>query len=103
MSAEIAALVTSGVGALTVLGGGVAWIWNKIEKRFDEVEKKLAACERREARHQSTSATHLMVIELLWQEVKRRSRGASNDVLDRAGRLLDELKEKKHDKEDDDD
>jgi hypothetical protein len=33
------------------------------------------------------------VIELLWQEVERRSRGAPNAVLGRARKLLDELKE----------
>lgn len=89
---DTAALVTAIVGGLGTAGGGIAWLWNRIERRFEDVESKLEACERREIRHQRTTAAHLTVIELLWQEVKRRTRGAPNDTLKRAGELLDDLK-----------
>lgn len=89
---DLAAIITASVGALGTLGGGVAWLWNRIEKRFSEVDRQLAECRDREGRHQKTAAAHLTVIELLWQEVKRRSRGSPNDTLKRAGEILDDLK-----------
>jgi len=92
---EIAALITAVTGLLVALGGGVVWLWARVEKRFASVEAKLDECERREARHLKTAAAHLTVIELLWQEVKRRTRGA-NDVLERAEKLLDDLKKDDH-------
>lgn len=88
---DLAAIITAGVGALGTVGGGVTWLWARVEKRFDEVETKLAACEKRESDQREINAKHLIVIELLWQDVKRRSRGAS-DVLERCGKLLDDLK-----------
>jgi hypothetical protein len=88
---EVAVLMTSVVGALTAAGSAVAWLWTKVEARFDDVEKKLEACEQRELLHKDTTAKHLIVIELLWQ-VARKSRGAS-DVLERCEKLLDDLKE----------
>lgn len=101
---EIAALITAISGALAVLGGGVAWLWARVEKGFREVKTELEACRKREAdAHESAAALkvalrereakHLTVIELLWQEINRRSRGAPNAVLIRAGKLLDDLKE----------
>jgi hypothetical protein len=97
---DIAVLITSGVGALTAAGGAVAWLWNKIEKRFEKVEAELEACRQRESNAKARESQlmlhatkHLMVIELLWQEVERRSRGAPNAVLGRARKLLDALKE----------
>lgn len=88
---EVAAVITSVIGALGVAGGAVKWLWVKIEKRFQQVEDKLAACERREVRQKETTAKHLIVIELLWQ-VARKSRGAT-DVLGRCEKLLDDLKQ----------
>lgn len=97
---EIAAIITSVVGALAVAGGAVKWLWSKVERRFEKVEAELAACQAREAHAAKREAElmihaskHLMVIELLWQEVERRSRGAPNAVLGRARKLLDDLKE----------
>ncbi|MBA4010073.1 MAG: hypothetical protein C0486_15010 [Erythrobacter sp.] len=101
---DLAAIITAGVGALGTLGGGVTWLWARVEKRFSEVERKLEACERREAdstKRERTlemsmrdqAAKHVTVIELLWQEIERRSRGAPNAVLGRARKLLDDLKE----------
>jgi hypothetical protein len=89
---EIAVLITSVVGALTAAGGAVTWLWAKVEARFKDVEQKLEDCEKRELRQKDTTAKHLIVIELLWQEVERRTRGP-NPVLERAGKLLDDLKQ----------
>lgn len=101
---EIATLVTSVAGALATVAGGVAWLWNKVEKRFQDVEKELDACRQREASAAKRETNlmlhaqkHLMVIELLWQEIERRSRGAPNAVLGRARKVLDDLKEEAND------
>lgn len=97
---DIAAIITAVAGALAVAGGAIKWLWGKIEQRFQKIEKELAACQAREAdaakretKLMIYASKHLMVIELLWQEVERRSRGAPNAVLGRARKLLDDLKE----------
>jgi hypothetical protein len=102
---DLPAIITSTVGALTAAGAAVTWLWNKVEKRFEHIEDELAACRAREAKASKREAVlmihankHLAVIELLWQEVERRSRGAQNQVLERARKLLDDLKsEASHD------
>lgn len=94
---EIAAIITSVVGALAAAGSAVAWLWNKVEKRFAEVEAELKKCQARERTASEREAKHLTVIELLWQEVERRSRGSPNAVLGRARKLLDELKKDPND------
>lgn len=104
MMSELAAIITAGTGAVGLLGGGFAWLWARVEKGFDKVESELAACRARETESsrreaklivqvRETSAKHITVIELLWQEVERRSRGSPNAVLTRARKLLDDLKE----------
>jgi hypothetical protein len=100
----MAELLTAIVGALVALGSGVAWLWARVEKGFKEVKRELEACRQREADATKSEAAlkvalrereakHLTVIELLWQEIERRSRGAPNAVLGRARKLLDDLKE----------
>ena len=88
---EVAVLITSIVGALSATGAAIAWLWNKIEKRFEKVESALEECRKREAKSTEREGKHLTVIELLWQEVERKARGP-NAVLDRAKRILDDLK-----------
>jgi hypothetical protein len=105
---ELAAIITAGTGAIGLLGGGIAWLWARVEKGFGEVKAELRACQERESESskreadlrvqlRETSAKHLTVIELLWQEVERRSRGAPNAVLGRARKLLDDLKKETDD------
>lgn len=101
---ELAAIITAGTGAVGLLGGGITWLWARVEEGFQEIRADLKDCQEREAEStkreaallgtlRETSARHVTVIELLWQEVERRSRGAPNAVLGRARKLLDELKE----------
>lgn len=97
---EIATLIGSLVGVLTVVGAAFKWLWDKVQQRFEKIEAELEACREREkdaTKREGVllvhASKHLMVIELLWQEVERRSRGAPNAVLCRARELLDDLKE----------
>lgn len=101
---DLAAIITASVGVLTASGGGIAFVWNKVERGLQEVRGELRKCEDREKemvnremqlRRQmlETSAKHVTIIELLWQEVERRSRGSTNPVLARVRKLLDDLKE----------
>ena len=83
--------------ALTAVGGGIAWLWNKVEARFLAVEAKLAECERRENRQKDVGFVYLRVIDLLMEHIEARVRG-NHPVLDKARSLLDELKEKHGDK-----
>lgn len=79
-------------GALVPVGGGIAFVWNKIEARFQEIEGKLQDCHDREVEHQERRTVQLTVIELLWQEVSRSNPDAW--VIKRAKQLLDGLKDR---------
>lgn len=92
---SISEAILAGVAVLGALGTSGAFVWDKIEKRFKEIEAKLEKCERRERESQERRAVQLTVIELLWQEVKRLAPKA--DVLDRAHKLLDDLKRPRDD------
>lgn len=95
--AIITALVGGG-GALTAIGAGAKFIWNKIEARFERIEKELAECRKREtaamareADSRERRAMQITVIELLWAKVKEMDPTAG--VLERAKHILDELKQ----------
>lgn len=97
-AAEIVTAVFGGSGALAAIGGGIRFVWNKLEARFTNIEKELAECRarellaiKREADSRERRAKQITVIELLWQKVKDLDPRAQ--VLDRAKHLLDELKE----------
>lgn len=82
-----------------MLGGGVKFLWVKIEARFSKIETELEDCRRRErealvreAESRERRAIQITVIELLWLKVKEIDPAAH--VLDRAKHLLDELKER---------
>jgi len=95
MMNEAGEIITAvgGLGALlTVIGSGVAFVWNKVEARFTSIETKLDECERRELDSTERRATLLTVIELLWGKVREFDPEA--DVLGRAKDLLDKLKRK---------
>ena len=89
---DLAAVITAMVTVLGTMGAAIKWLWAKIERRFTDVEHKLAACEAREKRQLDLNGKQLIVIELLWQEVDRRTRGSS-PILKRSSKLLDDLKE----------
>jgi hypothetical protein len=93
---EITDLITAVVAACSVagglVGGSIAFVWGKVEKRFLEIEGELRKCKKREDRGQERRSRQLIVIELLWQEIQRLAPGPLPPVLLRAKRLLDELK-----------
>lgn len=97
----MAELLTAIVGALSLLGGGVAWLWRRVEKGFAEVKAELKACQEREAAatrretalqlsFREQAAKHLLVIELLWQAASKSK--ASAPTLARCKQHLDDLK-----------
>lgn len=89
MSVAIENLVAA-APIMTLSGGAVAWLWSKIEKRFKRIEEELEKCRQRELHALERRGTHLTVIELLWNEIKRLAPDA--EVLDRAQHLLERLK-----------
>lgn len=85
-------IITALVAAIIPIGGGSAFVWNKLERRFREIEDRLEECHAREIESQQRRAVQLTVIELLWQELKRHAPEAP--VLKRAKRLLDDLRQR---------
>lgn len=84
-------IITAAVAALTPIGGGIAFIWRKIEKRFADFETRLKECQDRERASLDRRAVQLTVIEILWQEVARLA--PDTTVLKRAKKLLDDLQD----------
>lgn len=97
MAVDLAAILIAGTGALGSLGTAFAFIWNKVEARFKELERKVEECEQREKKALVEKAQQLTVIELLWQEVQHLA--PNSEVLERAGRLLDSLRSAKEEPE----
>lgn len=98
MADLVSALFGAG-GALVTAGGGLRWIWSKIEGRFAALEAKVAAaeqaleeCRTHEAESRERRAIQLIVIELLWSKIQELAPDAP--VLQRAKKLLDDLKDK---------
>lgn len=86
----IAEIITASGIALGTIGGGVAFIWNKVEQRFKHIEAQLLECQKRETESHERRGAQITVIELLWQELMRVAPDAP--VLKRAKKLLDDLK-----------
>lgn len=86
-----AEFIVAGTAALGSIGGGIAWLWDKIDKRFREIEAKLAACEEREGAGLVRRERMLTAIELMWQEIERVAPGSV--VLLRVKKLLADLKQ----------
>lgn len=90
---HLPAIITAFVALLGAAGAAIKWLWDKIEARFVKIETALEECEKRELASNERRGKHLTVIELLWAEVVRLSKGGQNNVLNRAKHLLDELKD----------
>jgi hypothetical protein len=92
---HIPAIIMAIVAVMGGVGAGAKFIWNKIEKRFAEIDLKLDECEKREEQAHLRRTTHLAVIELLWAEMQRVH--PKSAVLARAKKLMDDLKAKQID------
>ena len=88
---SVGEVITAAVAALTPIGGGIAFIWRKIEKRFADFETRLKECQDRERASLDRRAVQLTVIAILWQEVTRLA--PDTTVLKRAKKLLDDLQD----------
>lgn len=76
---------------LPTVGGGIAWIWNRIDKRFRAIDLELENCRNREVESIERRGVQLAVIELLWAELMRIA--PQTPVLARGKKLLDQLKD----------
>lgn len=84
------AIITASATLLATLGAAGRFLWNKVERRFDEIEEALEACRAREAAGMRINATQLTVIELIWNDLKKLQ--PKSGTLARAHKLLDDLK-----------
>jgi uncharacterized membrane protein len=87
---DLGIIISAAIGALAPVGAGVAFIWNKVERRFNEIEDQLEACRRREIAASRINATQLTVIELIWNDLKKLQ--PKSGTLARAHKLLEDLK-----------
>lgn len=80
---ELTDAINTGIAVAGCLGGGLAWLWARVEKMNRRVKSDLEACE--DARN-----TQLIVIELFWRALEDLA--PQSRVLIRARSLLDESK-----------
>jgi hypothetical protein len=83
-------IITAAGVALTIAGGGVKFVWTKVEARLTKIETDLKTCETRHQNEKHRTTTQTIVIELLWAEVKRLA--DDSPVFERAKSLLDKIK-----------
>lgn len=88
-----AAIITAAGTTIVPLGGGIGWLYRRVDARFKKVEGELEKCRQREVRAADVAAKHLLVIELLWQAASKSK--AAAPVLERCKVHLDKLKEDK--------
>lgn len=99
--ASIGQLVVAAATAMGTTGGGIAWIWSKIEARFaaakaehaqtlTKIEAEAERCEARERRSTERHGLLIVVIELLWRVAERHDPDAPE--LSRADVLMDRYK-----------
>lgn len=81
---DLSDVIQAGVAVAGCLGGGLAWLWARVEKMNRRVKSDLEACE--EARN-----TQLIVIELFWRALEDLA--PQSRVLIRARSLLDESRQ----------
>lgn len=87
---EWAAIITAIGGLLTVIGGGLSFLWVKVEKGFKSIEADLKQCREQETAVNRINATQLTVIELIWNDLKKLQ--PKSGTLARAHKLLEDLK-----------
>lgn len=88
-------MIVGGIAAVVGtggVGGGLKFVWNKVETRFQQIEAKLENCESRERVADRRGAINLAVIEIVCAEVERLSPVKPNPVLLRARAMLEGLK-----------
>ncbi|HWU03183.1 MAG TPA: hypothetical protein VN222_10625 [Novosphingobium sp.] len=92
--ADAGQLIGSIVTAATTAGGGLVWVWNKVEGRIREIRDEAAAdrsrCEAREEVSRERHRLLTIALELLWRSEERRN--PSSPELRRARELMAEYK-----------
>ena len=64
-----AGVITAIGGLLVVLGGGIRFIWVKIERRFRHIETALEACQSRDTTHRTLISELISALQLLVTEL----------------------------------
>lgn len=77
--------------AMVPAGGGIAFLWNKIEARFKKLEDEQAATEQHLEACRRGGALKLTAIELLYLELRNVT--PTSWVLDKVNELLTEAKQ----------
>lgn len=76
--------------ALTPIGGGIAWFWYQIDRRFKRIDRELEKCRRREKSSDMRRAALITIIELLWRAVEREAPESAE--LHRVQKLMDDYR-----------
>ncbi|API59644.1 hypothetical protein BSL82_10200 [Tardibacter chloracetimidivorans] len=91
---DVAAIITALCGTLLPIGGGIAFVWNKVSSRFEAIEAKLDACEQRDKANAERRAVQATAIDLMLDELQRIA--PMSAVLAHVRSLVDKLKADTH-------
>jgi hypothetical protein len=68
---NIGPIIIAATGLLAGIGGGLRFVWKRVEGRFALIEKKLAECEQRDARKNSQLEALVWSLHLTIGEIER--------------------------------
>jgi len=68
---NIAPIIAAATGLLAAIGGGIGFVWKKVEARFKAIERKLAECQERDARKGSQLEAVVWSLHLTIGEIER--------------------------------
>lgn len=90
IGADIAAALGGVVAVATAAGAAIKFIWDKIEDRFEAIEKRLDECRDDRELSEKRRGVLITIIELLKQEFRHHL--PESTALVRADELMDEYR-----------
>jgi hypothetical protein len=73
-------IIGAATGLLAAIGGGLRFVWKKIEGRFALIEKKLVECQERDARKDGQLEALVWSLHLTIGEIERLDPGRNQTV-----------------------
>jgi hypothetical protein len=86
----LSAVLTAGSAILTTMGGGIAFVWRKVERNHRDVSARLETIRQSLDKCKGERGVQTTCIELLWAELARHN--PATPVFDRVKKLLEDLK-----------
>ncbi|MDH7973679.1 hypothetical protein QH494_15920 [Sphingomonas sp. AR_OL41] len=78
--ANLGPILIAATGFLALIGGGLRFVWKKVESRFEGIEQKLAECHERDERKDGQLEAVVWSLHLTIDEIERIDPGRNRTV-----------------------